>query len=561
MSSRLPPSPLTPLGKTFAFLLPVIATLHGSEDPVRALIDDRGVLVRALVLAPTRELASQINLEAKKLCFDSSLRSTVVYGGADIRSQLSELASGTDVLVATPGRLLDLIDRGVVCLHEVEFLVLDEADRMLNMGFEPQIREIVQHRGMPGKERRHTFMFSATFASEIQILAKEFLREYVWVTVGRVGSTVENITQRLVLASADKTLKLQLLIEAIGSTSGRTLVFVQMKRMAAYVCAILNNSCGVSAEEIHGDRSQAQREAALRAFRSGAARVLVATDVAARGLDIPSVMHVIQFDLPASPEEFDTYVHRIGRTGRAGSKGLATSFYVPGRESEGNARIAPMILRLLQENQQDIPDWFLALEDIHDMSASVSNRRQYQQKSQGVNFGSRDVRGGPRYQTHQLPRFNAPVVGYGDRGQQGNYYPQAAGQGTFYPQYAYAPQYNYFQAQQAYPNIADASEYYYEREEETKVPAAGVGFDQRYMNNRLARAYGVGAPIDYYAESPYGRTETARQAYMQYAPQHAAYLRSAGEVYGQQSPNHYGYGQQPPSQQKRSEPTEGEQDS
>jgi ATP-dependent RNA helicase DDX3X len=169
----------------------------------------------------------------------------VAYGGTDIRQQLNELACGTDVLVATPGRLLDLVDRGVVCLSSVEFLVLDEADRMLNMGFEPQIREIVLNRGMTAKDQRHTFMFSATFASDIQLLAREFLREYVWVTVGRVGSTVENITQRLVLAVGDRTNKIPLLIEAIEATPGRTLVFVQMKKMAAYVCQVLNRGYGI----------------------------------------------------------------------------------------------------------------------------------------------------------------------------------------------------------------------------------------------------------------------------------------------------------------------------
>lgn len=171
---------------------------------------------------------------------------------------------------------------------------------MLNMGFEPQIREVVLNRGMPSKEARRTFMFSATFASEIQLLAKEFLREYIWVTVGRVGSTVENITQTLVLASADRNHKIALLMESISATEGRTLVFVQMKKMAAFVCAVLNQTYRVQAEEIHGDRSQGQREYALRQFRNGASRVLVATDVAARGLDIPAVTHVIQFDLPVS---------------------------------------------------------------------------------------------------------------------------------------------------------------------------------------------------------------------------------------------------------------------
>jgi ATP-dependent RNA helicase DDX3X len=206
---------------------------------------------------------------------------------------------------------------------------------------------------MPRGDQRQTFLFSATFPSEIQALAREFLREYVWIAVGRVGSTVDNIKQQILLASSDPNEKIKLLISVLDQTDGRTLVFVQKKKTATWLCDCLRNAYGVSIEEIHGDRSQAQRENALKMFRDGNIRILIATDVAARGLDVPAVTHVIQFDMPLSSEDFDVYVHRIGRTGRAGNSGLATSFFVPGREiGEGNARIAPMLLHLLQENNQ-----------------------------------------------------------------------------------------------------------------------------------------------------------------------------------------------------------------
>ena len=360
-----------------------------SPSQLQGQIDERGCMPKAIILAPTRELACQIHTESKKLCHNSDMKTVVVYGGSDIRAQLSELSTGCDMIVATPGRLNDLVDRGVVSFCKVIFLVLDEADRMLDMGFEvlhkcilsqllfsllnafiafdnsyltmftfpimtsqPQIRRIVQENDMPSKDTRQTFLFSATFPDEIQSLAREFLRDYVWIGVGRVGSTVENIEQRLMEASSDPNVKLNMLLAAINEIDGRTLVFVQKKRTAAWVCQCLQQY-GVPAEEIHGDRTQMQREHALRQFREGRTRVLVATDVAARGLDVPAVTHVIQFDMPISSEDFDTYVHRIGRTGRAGKSGVATSFYVSGRETgEGNGKIAQLLMRLLQENNQ-----------------------------------------------------------------------------------------------------------------------------------------------------------------------------------------------------------------
>jgi len=350
-------------GKTAAFLLPVVASLSGSGRPAcRSDGPDDPALPRCVIMAPTRELIQQIHLEAQKCCYNSGgLRAVVIYGGTNARQQLAELASGCDIAVATPGRLTDFVDRGLVELRMVKHLVLDEADRMLDMGFEPQIRQLVQKRDMPDERNRRTLMFSATFPTEIQKLAKEFLRPYVFIAVGRVGGTTENIEQRLVWASAEKRQKFDLLLEELHRVPGKTLVFVSKKRVATQIKKWLKAE-GELAEDIHGDRSQSQREAALSAFRMGECRILCATDVAARGLDIPKVEHVINFDLPTSAEEFDAYVHRIGRTGRAGNTGISTSFYIPGLVPKvGNAGIARDLVKLFKETKNDIPDWFWQL--------------------------------------------------------------------------------------------------------------------------------------------------------------------------------------------------------
>ena len=349
-------------GKTCAFLLPVIAHLGAPEggDP-----DSLAARPSVVVMAPTRELAIQIHHEARRLTFDESprtapLRAVVVYGGADAKAQLRELAKGVDILVATPGRLQDFVDRGVVSLAGTKHLVLDEADRMLDMGFEPQIRKLVLQRDMPPKHARQTLMFSATFPQSIQQLAKAFLRVYTWVGVGRVGSTVNAISQHFELATNDKRHKLELLVAALGKAPPPqlTLVFVQKKRTASWVAGQLTRGYGVVAESIHGDRTQSQRESALAAFKSGRAPVMVATDVAARGIDVPGVAHVINFDLPTAADDFDSYVHRIGRTGRAGREGVATSFFVPGFDPKsGNGKIAPLLAQLLREQKREVPNF------------------------------------------------------------------------------------------------------------------------------------------------------------------------------------------------------------
>ncbi|KIY96932.1 ATP-dependent RNA helicase [Monoraphidium neglectum] len=306
-------------GKTAAFCFPIIAGLlkSGYQPTGR----QRKAFPAALVLAPTRELTSQIFDEARKFSYQSGIRPVVIYGGAPVVNQLREIERGCDILVATPGRLSDLIERARVSLSAIRYLALDEADRMLDMGFEPQIRRIVEGEDMPPAGHRQTMLFSATFPKEIQRLAADFLHDYIFLTVGRVGSSTDLIAQHIEYMQPDQ--KKETVLDCVNTVEGLTLVFVETKRGADQLeDYLLRHS--LPATSIHGDKTQAEREMALRAFRSGKCRILVATDVAARGLDIPHVTHVINYDLP---KDIDDYVHRIGRTGRAGKKGLATAFF------------------------------------------------------------------------------------------------------------------------------------------------------------------------------------------------------------------------------------------
>ncbi|XP_067300200.1 DEAD-box helicase 3 X-linked a isoform X2 [Pseudorasbora parva] len=377
-------------GKTAAFLLPVLSQIY-TDGPGEALqatkasAQENGKYVRrkqfpiSLVLAPTRELALQIYDESRKFAYRSRVRPCVVYGGADIGQQIRDLERGCHLLVATPGRLVDMMERGKIGLDYCKYLVLDEADRMLDMGFEPQIRRIVEQDTMPPKGARQTMMFSATFPKEIQILARDFLEEYIFLAVGRVGSTSENITQKVVwVEENDKRSFLLDLLNATGKDS-LTLVFVETKKGADALEDFLYRE-GYACTSIHGDRSQRDREEALQQFRSGRCPIMVATAVAARGLDISNVKHVINFDLPSDIEE---YVHRIGRTGRVGNLGLATSFY-----NDKNSNITKDLLDILVEAKQEVPSWLenLAYEHQH----KSTNRGRPKRFSGG--FGARDYR-------------------------------------------------------------------------------------------------------------------------------------------------------------------------
>uniref|UniRef100_A0A9J7YMJ5 RNA helicase n=1 Tax=Cyprinus carpio carpio TaxID=630221 RepID=A0A9J7YMJ5_CYPCA len=356
-------------GKTAAFLLPVLSQIY-TEGPGEALQENgkygrRKQYPISLILAPTRELALQIYEEARKVAYRSHVRPCVVYGGADIGQQIRDLERGCHLLVATPGRLVDMMERGKIGLDYCNYLVLDEADRMLDMGFEPQIRRIVEQDTMPPKGLRRTMMFSATFPKEIQILARDFLEEYIFLAVGRVGSTSENITQKVVwVEENDKRSFLLDLLNATGKES-LTLVFVETKKGADALEDFLYRE-GYSCTSIHGDRSQRDREEALHQFRSGRCPILVATAVAARGLDISNVKHVINFDLPSDIEE---YVHRIGRTGRVGNLGLATSFF-----NDKNSNITKDLLDILVEAKQEVPSWLESLAYEHQHKSSSRGR-------------------------------------------------------------------------------------------------------------------------------------------------------------------------------------------
>ena len=299
----------TGTGKTAAFLLPILQRLSDSRRPG----------VRALVLAPTRELALQIQKNYIELNTVKNNRSAILIGGANIKTQMADLRRGASMVIATPGRLLDLTERGALNLANVDVLVLDEADRMLDMGFLPAIRRVLSL--VPAK--RQTLLFSATFSPEIERLARSTMKDPKLVEVSR-GRAASLVAQTAYQVAAES--KTALLIDLLERENfERVLVFARTRRSAERLSHILA-ARDHQVNRIHSDRSQPQREAALRGFRDGKTRVLVATDIAARGLDVDSVSHVINYDVPAAPED---YVHRIGRTGRAGNKGQAITIVTP----------------------------------------------------------------------------------------------------------------------------------------------------------------------------------------------------------------------------------------
>ena len=304
----------TGTGKTAAFLLPIIQRLGERSRPG----------VRVLIIAPTRELALQIERNYAELNPVKEYRSVTVMGGANMRTQISNLRRGATVVIATPGRLLDLVERRAINLSTVEVLVLDEADRMLDMGFLPAIRRVLA--SLPTK--RQTLLFSATMSSSIESLARSTMVQPKLVEVSARGRAPQVIEQTAYsVALEHKTAFLLDLLERENKqeTLDKVLVFTRTRRSSERLSHILR-ARNHSVNRIHADRSQPQREAALRDFREGRARVLVATDIAARGLDVDAVSHVINYDVPGAPED---YVHRIGRTGRAGNQGKAITIVAP----------------------------------------------------------------------------------------------------------------------------------------------------------------------------------------------------------------------------------------
>lgn len=299
----------TGTGKTAAFLLPVLGNMkkrdHGKRAP------------RALVITPTRELAEQIAYNSTKIAKCCNLYSTVVFGGQSYSPQIKDLRRGTDILIATPGRLIDLIERGVADLSEVEVLILDEADRMLDMGFLPAVKDIVSR--VP--EKRQTLLFSATIDESIQRNLSDLLNDPDIIQIAQKGETARIVEQfALPVANNQKTEALKCLLDEKGHD--RVIVFARTRHRAEDLARELNKA-GFKSECIHSDKTQGQRKKALSNFRRGESGVIVATDVLARGIDIPEVDYVVNYDLPDMAED---YIHRIGRTGRAGNAGFAVSF-------------------------------------------------------------------------------------------------------------------------------------------------------------------------------------------------------------------------------------------
>ena len=298
----------TGTGKTGAFALPI---LHQLADK------DFSRNTRALILAPTRELALQISDNIRGYSKHLKISFTTIFGGVSQRNQEKDLRNGADIIIATPGRLLDLMTQGIVRIDKIEHFVLDEADRMLDMGFINDIKKIIQK--LP--TQKQTLFFSATAAPEIMKLANSLLKNPVHVSVTPVSSATPLVEQSIYYVEKEK--KRSLLKHVLNSGKvEHALVFTRTKRGADRVAKELNKN-GISSEAIHGDKSQGARERALKSFKNRNIRVLVATDIAARGIDVDKLSHVINYEIP---EQAETYVHRIGRTGRAGSSGIALSF-------------------------------------------------------------------------------------------------------------------------------------------------------------------------------------------------------------------------------------------
>jgi ATP-dependent RNA helicase RhlE len=334
----------TGTGKTAGFTLPLLQRLqhHASASTSPAKHP-----VRALIIAPTRELAVQVHESVKTYSKYVPLRSTCIYGGVDMKAQIAELKRGVEIVVATPGRLLDHVEQKTILLQNVEFLILDEADRMLDMGFIPDIRRILSM--LPAK--RQSLLFSATFSDEIKKLADSMLRQPQLIEVARRNAISETITHLVhPVSSHVKRDLLADLLNAGADGLGQTLVFVNTKFGCARLARHLQKE-GISADAIHGDKSQIERTAALTAFKTGTIRVLVATDVAARGLDVDDLPYVVNFEIPGTPED---YVHRIGRTGRAGKLGAAVSLVAP---EENYKLVAIEKLIKIKITQQIVPGY------------------------------------------------------------------------------------------------------------------------------------------------------------------------------------------------------------
>ena len=349
-------------GKTVAFLAPIISLLLKDGPP----IEDKEYLKQnskysnscsypvCLVLVPTRELAEQIYIESRKLLYKTGIVVSKCYGGVPIDGQIRELRQGVDIVIGTPGRIIEFIDKKVLYLNLIEYLVIDESDRMLDMGFKPQLENIINdNKQMKQKEKRINLMFSATIPEEVEEISYEFMKEncYLISTNKNRGNKKEynaneNVEQLIYYVKEEE--KIAKLHEILQTTEGNVLVFLEKKKSVDKLENFLL-SRNYNAIGIHGDKIQSERQKAIKKFSSGEIPILVATDVASRGLDFPNVSYVFNFDMPKNIED---YIHRIGRTGRVGNKGTAISFY-----NENNKQIGQALVNELKKSGQKIPEF------------------------------------------------------------------------------------------------------------------------------------------------------------------------------------------------------------
>lgn len=359
----------TGTGKTLAFLLPALIHIDNQITPRNQRLGPN-----VLVLSPTRELAIQIEQEVKKINY-KGIRSLCVYGGGDRKEQMNQCERGVEIIIATPGRLYDLIQAGVINVTSVTYLVLDEADRMLDLGFEPQIMKIL----LDIRPDRQTVMTSATWPEGVRRLATKYLNEPIQLYVGSLDlSAAKTVTQHLIMIRSDEDKRTHLMnyIANEMSPTDKLIVFVGRKSMAD------NLSCDlcmkqIQAQSIHGDREQCDREEALKDFKDGYVRILIATDVASRGIDVKDITCVINFDFPRNIED---YVHRVGRTGRAGSTGTAITYMA--REDWKHAK---ELIDILGKGNQEIPDSLVEMSERY--SAMLKKREEESGRGGGRSFG------------------------------------------------------------------------------------------------------------------------------------------------------------------------------
>jgi superfamily II DNA/RNA helicase len=381
----------TGTGKTAAFALPLLQKLlpfaNNGASPAKHP-------VRALILTPTRELAIQVEESVRAYAKHTPLRSLVVYGGVDIKTQTPHLKTGVEVLVATPGRLLDHIEQKTVQLNQVQMLVLDEADRMLDMGFMPDLKRILAL--LP--KQRQNLMFSATFSNDIKKLADDFLTKPQLIEVARSNATNDNVTQKVYqVAQSDKEALLIQLLKAADAK--QVIIFTKTKITASRLSRSLERE-GIAADAIHGDKTQQERIKALDAFKAGTVTALVATDVAARGLDITELPMVINYEIPSAPED---YVHRIGRTGRAGASGIAISFVSP-EEEKYMVEIEKLIKREIIKETVEIEKPIARART----SSTTSKTSQHKSSSSASNQDASATKRTPAKKKNSDPWFDKP---------------------------------------------------------------------------------------------------------------------------------------------------------